>query len=744
MVVRADYTSQECILRSVDDSRRSGDERCGGVNVYIAHKRENGRVQMLKAHLEEVGNLAAEFAAPFGGERHAERIGLLHDLGKYSKAGQRRMTDPEHTAKVDHATAGGQVAGHLLNDVIAAFTVTGHHGGLMDMGSKADMEGATLMARMRKKLTGDFDPSAWKSEITLCTGRYVPEWLDLKNAYQVHFYTRMLFSCLVDADFLDTESFMQDAPPVRGGGDPMEELLGRLKDYIEPWMKDTDVEINKKRSVVLRSCLERAEVERGMYTLTVPTGGGKTVSSLAFALSHAVRFGLRRVIYVIPYTSIIEQNAAVFARILGEDNVLEHHSNVDFSEDEYDFTDQLGVRKRLAAENWDAPIVVTTAVQFFESLYAAKTSRCRKLHNLSDSVIIFDEAQMIPLSYLRPCVAAITELVRHYGVSAVLCTATQPALDNMIREFAPEMKIREICPEQREMVEFFRRVSFVWEGETPDEVLADQLGGVDQGLCIVNTRKRAQQLFELLPEEGRFHLSTMMTPEHRSRILCKIKKRLENHQICRVISTSLIEAGVDIDFPEVWREEAGLDSILQAAGRCNREGKRRREESRVHVFKAEGKTLRMIAQNVSAMQMAVDGTDEPDSPEIIRAYFATLHRLRNEQLDAAAILEKCGRLAFRSIAEAFQLIEGDTEAIYIPTEENAEMIELLRKGFASRGLLRKLGRYAVNVYRDHLKQLQSFGKIEDCGGFYILTDQSMYGETCGMSMEMDAGAALWI
>jgi len=712
--------------------------------MYIAHKRENGLVQRLKDHLEEVGNLAAEFATPFGAEKHAERIGLLHDLGKYSIAGQRRMIDPEHTAKVDHATAGGQVAGQMLNDLIAAFAVTGHHGGLMDMGSRADVEGATLMARMRKNLTGDLDPSAWKSEIAVCTGRYVPEWLDLKNAYQVHFYTRMLFSCLVDADFLDTERFMKDVPPERGGGDSMEELLGRLKDYVEPWLKDTNVGINQRRSLILRNCLEQAEVERGMYTLTVPTGGGKTVSSLAFALSHAVRFGLRRVIYVIPYTSIIEQNAAVFARILGEDNVLEHHSNVDYSEDEYDSTNQLEVRKRLATENWDAPVIVTTAVQFFESLYAAKTSRCRKLHNLSDSVIVFDEAQMIPLSYLRPCVAAITELVRHYGVSAVLCTATQPALDNLIHEFAPEIKIREICPEQSEMMEFFRRVTFLWEGETPAMVLADRLGEVDQVLCIVNTRKRAQQLFELLPEEGRFHLSTMMAPEHRSRMLCKIKQRLAAQQVCRVVSTSLIEAGVDVDFPEVWREEAGLDSILQAAGRCNREGKRRKDESRVHVFKAEGKTLRMIAQNVSAMQMVVEGTDEPDAPEIIRAYFEMLHRLRNEQLDAAAILEKSGKLAFGSIAEAFRLIGEDTEAVYIPTEENAEMIELLRKGIVSRWLLRKLGRYAINVYRDHLKQLEIFGKIEDCGGFYILADQSMYGEQCGLSVEMDAGAALWI
>jgi len=712
--------------------------------MYIAHKREDGQMQSLKSHLEAVGNMAAMFAGPFGGEQHARRTGLLHDLGKYSPAGQRRMMDPEHTAKVDHATAGGQIASQQLNDLIAAFAAAGHHAGLPDMGSRADAEGSTLMTRMKKKLIGDFDPLAWKSEIKLQPGKCLPDWLDMKDAYQVHFYTRMLFSCLVDADFLDTESFMQDTPPERGSGDSMTVLLERLKEYVKPWLKDTDVEINSKRSEILRGCLDGAESQRGMYTLTVPTGGGKTVSSLAFALSHAARHGLSRVIYVIPYTSIIEQNAAVFARILGEENVLEHHSNVDFYGDEYDSEDRYIGRKRLAAENWDAPVIVTTAVQFFESLYAAKASRCRKLHNLADSVIIFDEAQMIPVSYLRPCVAAITELVRHYGVSAVLCTATQPALEKMIHEYAPEMKICELCPKQNEMMGFFRRVNFLWEGEMADWVLAEQLSRSEQALCIVNTRKRAQQLFDLLPEEGRFHLSTLMTPEHRSRILSEVKHRLEKGQQCRVVSTSLIEAGVDIDFPEVWREEAGLDSILQAAGRCNREGKRPREESRVHVFKAEGRTLRMIAQNVSAMQMAVEGCNEPDSSEAIRAYFEMLHKLRNEQLDAAAILEKCGKLAFRSIDEAFQLIEGDTAAIYIPTEENTEMLDLLRKGIVSRGLLRKLGRSAINVYRNHLDELRNAGKVEDCGGFYILVEQSMYGEACGLSMEADVGAALWI
>ena len=715
-----------------------------GGNMYIAHKRADGAVQLLRDHLQGVGKLAADFALPFGGENHVRRIAQLHDLGKYSPAGQRRMMDPEHVCKVDHSTAGAKEASSQFRDIVAALAIAGHHGGLPDLGNAGDANAATLMGRLCKDLSGDMDYSAWKSEIIPDKLSQLPSWLDMRNPWQLQFYTRMAFSCLVDADFLDTERFMHEEATERSCGAVSKELLERLRAYVAPWLKHANSPISERRNAILSHCLTGNEMPRGMYMLTVPTGGGKTVSSMAFALSHAVRHGLKRIIYVIPYTSIIEQNAAVFADILGAENVLEHHSGVDYPLDMHDGEDEGQRKKQLATENWDAPVVVTTAVQFFESLFANRTGRCRKLHNLADSVIIFDEAQMIPPAYLRPCVAAIAELVQNYGVSAVLCTATQPSLEKLIHEFAPGMRIQELCPDLEGMQKFFSRVCFVHDGKLSDAQLAENLAQGTQSLCIVNTRKRAREIYALLPEDGRYHLSTLMTALHRSRVLNEIRFRLEKGLACRVVSTSLIEAGVDVDFPEVWREEAGLDSVLQAAGRCNREGKRPREACRVHVFRPDGKQPMMMAQNIAAMEFAVKDMDTIASYDTIRRYFDFLHKLRAEYLDEAGILEKCKRFQFRTAADAFHLIGDDTVAVYIPDNENEELLNKLRRGEISRALLRRLGRSAVNVYRNQLRDLQEAGKLENCDGFYILTDPSAYDADSGLILGMEAGAALWI
>lgn len=712
--------------------------------MYIGHKRDDGAYQSLKTHLEGVSIRAAEFARSFDGTTHAERIGMMHDIGKYSPAGQRRMMDPERVRKVDHSTAGAQEAISKFKDYIGAFAIAGHHGGLPDFGNRADAEGSTLLGRNAINLSGELDYSPWQTELTLNGNVRMPEWLVMSKPWQVQFYTRMIFSCLVDADYLDTEQFMQDGLLERGCAKPMDVLCDRLLAYVRPWLENADTSLNNHRNEILKHCLQGNEKNRGIYTLTVPTGGGKTISSLGFALAHAVKHKLKRVIYVIPYTSIIEQNAAVFSKILGKENVLEHHSNIDFASDMFDDETDLARKKQLATENWDAPVVVTTAVQFFESLYANKTSKCRKLHNLAESVIIFDEAQMLPLPYLRPCVAAIAELVEHYGVTAVLCTATQPSLGKLIREFVPEIAFQEICPRVEQIQTFFRRVRFEWEGVMTDEQLADRLIRSNQVLCIVNTRKHAQAIYHLLPKESSFHLSTLMTPEHRSAVLQEIRERLSAGAACHVISTSLIEAGVDVDFPEVWREEAGLDSILQAAGRCNREGKRKIDESKVHIFKADGKGLQAIAQNVAAMEYAKDAGYAFDSYETIGRYFNFLHELRAEQLDTAKVIEKCMRFEFKTVAETFHLIDNDMVPIYIPNAENAGLIAQIHAGELSRGLLRRLGRSSVNVYKEHLQNLYEAGVVENCNGIWILSDITAYDKECGLSLNKDAGAALWI
>ena len=397
---------------------------------YLAHISQDGRRQTVLEHLDGTAELCAGFAAAFRAEDQGRLTGLAHDLGKYSAAFQRRLNGG---AKVDHATAGAAECGKL-NQLSAAFAVAGHHGGLPDGGGQGDhYEDNTLCGRMKKAALGKLEPyEAWRQEIQLP----VIHRKEFPNFLEEIFFTRMLYSCLVDADFLDTETFMAGKVQERGGGDPIEVLGDKLQAHVSGWFPPK-TELNRERCAMLERCMEQGERQPpGLYTLTIPTGGGKTTASLAFALCHARTHGLRRLIYVIPYTSIIEQNAQVFRDILGEKNVLEHHSGV-----LYDIDDEArpeNARLARATENWDMPVVVTTAVQFFESLFANRSSQCRKLHNLAQSVIIFDEAQMLPVPYLRPCVYAISQLVKDYGASAVLCTATQPALDGIFREFLPD------------------------------------------------------------------------------------------------------------------------------------------------------------------------------------------------------------------------------------------------------------------------------------------------------------------
>ena len=706
---------------------------------YVTHLKPDGTYQPLKEHEENVAALAGEFAAAFGAQEHGHRAGLLHDIGKYSANGQKRQRDPAHTAKVDHASAGAQLAARL-GDPFAAFAVAGHHGGLPDRGDKTNDGGGTLCARLNKRLTGGNDPSAWKTEIEIPAKARFPAWLAAeKDARRLAMYTRMLFSCLVDADYLDTETAIQGGQP-RGEGETPERLLEKLNAHVAPWLEAPANDLCAKRSAILARCLRGGEDERGLYTLTVPTGGGKTISSLAFALSHAVKHGLKRVIYVVPYTSIILQNTDVFDEVLGAENVLEHHSQVEFADDGEETPE--AYRKRLACENWDAPVVVTTAVQFFESLYAAKTSKCRKLHNIANSVVIFDEAQTIPVPFLMPCVSAIGELVQHYGVTAVLCTATQPALGRLFKQLAPTLVQREIAPDPDGLFDDFRRVSFRREGVFTPEELAGRLAEAEQVLCIVNTRKRAQQVYEGLPEEGRFHLSTLMIPTDREETLNVIRARLRTGQVCRVVSTSLVEAGVDVDFPSVWRELAGLDSILQAAGRCNREGKRSAAESVVHVFDAEGDPPRSMMQQRAATTKVMGEFEEINTRPAIRAYFNRLLWVKGDDaLDAERILNSERACTFRKTAEAFHLIDADTCTVYVPNEGNAEDIAQLRAGLYSRALIRRLGRSSVNVYQNEYKNLVFAGIVEDHqeDGFGILIQPDAYKPKCGLSTEAGDG-----
>lgn len=705
--------------------------------MYYAHIREDGCVQTIQEHLEGTAQRCGKFARQFGEENRGRFLGYAHDIGKCSEAFQKRLRGGP---KVDHATAGALECEKVGENAMAC-CVVGHHGGLPDFGNpKTDYPGMpTFAGRIKKGMAGGIPACHWNG--TLPDPGRKP---DIKDPYALSMWVRMLYSCLVDADYLDTEAFMAESKPQRGNYDSMSVLLERLKDNIRPWFPG-NTELNKKRCSILSQCLEKAPQPRGIYSLTVPTGGGKTVSSLAFALQHAVANGLDRVIYVIPYTSIIEQNAAVFREILGENNVVEHHSGVCC--DDNDETNTANHFQRLAAENWDAPVIVTTAVQFFESIYSNRSSQCRKLHNLANSVVIFDEAQMLPTCHLLPCVGAMASLVSQFRATILLCTATQPVLGDLFRRFCPERQITELCPEVAENFRNFRRVTYREGGALSDETLAGELCREKQVLCIVNTRKAAQTIYSLLPEEGRFHLSTLLYPVHRKAVLETIRQRLKAGLPCRVVSTSLIEAGVDVDFPSVYREIAGLDAIAQAAGRCNREGKRDAEASIVTYFQSEHPVPVLQKINIQAAHEALKQCGDPGNPETMNRYFTSLRSWIGENMDKSGMMKTLREqlLPFKTVSEAFHLIEEETCTVYIPLGEGESICHLLQEGRANREDFRRAGQYSVSIYRQHFQALVNAGDIlplsDDSA---ILTNLSLYDPEMGLSMKADGGKAEFV
>lgn len=714
--------------------------------TLIAHSSEDGRrFQPFCEHAEHVAALAAEFASEFGSEKQAYPLGLLHDVGKCSPAGQKRLHgDP---VRVEHAAAGAEIFGdaaklqHNPFLLLPAYCVAGHHTGLPDGGVSTDTADLpTLRGKLKRQKKRNCDYAPYRGALDDPSPEMPVPSLACSlqhRGFCYSFWTRMLFSCLVDADFLDTESFMHDAPLREGIGEPLDVLLERLEQKLRSFPAPTDV-VAEKRKEVLENCEAAAALPRGLFTLTVPTGGGKTLSSLAFALRHALKNGMRRVIYVIPYTSIIEQTASVFRGVLGDENVLEHHHSVDYDARGKEETDKYV----LATENWDAPVVVTTNVQFFESLFASRTSRCRRLHNIANSVLIFDEAQMLPADLLQPCVRAIEELVRNHRCSAVLCSATQPALRPL---FDPAVPILEICSDSPVLYDALRRVRFQSLGQTPDTELLSRLGERRQALCIVNTKLQAQTLYEGLSGEGNYHLSTLMTPVLRKKTLARIRERLKNGLPCRVVSTSLIEAGVDVDFPCVFREEAGLDSAVQAAGRCNREGRLSPGEAVVYLFRPDAeyqkKRPSSLGQPIEVARFVAERHDDIASPEAIHEYFTRLFAIKGDALDRKQIVPKldaCMKnglsIPFAEVSALFRIIDSPAKSVLIPEDGEArDVAAALRNGVRSRELLRKAGMHSVAVFPKQFELLLGVGALELLDEeLAVLRDLSLYSAETGL------------
>jgi len=721
--------------------------------VYYAHSKPDvaaSEWQQLKDHLINTSNLAFELGRDAGISDLAQVAGRLHDIGKYSQAFQRRLEGSQQ--HVDHATAGAREIKQLFTTEphktyagFLAYCIAGHHGGLPDVGSVIDVGGeGTLLARLDPNKTRLQDYSAYKTELDLSTLTFRPRLIKPIKEHQnfsASFLTRMIFSALVDADWLETETYMNGGRKLRGDYKSIQALTHRFNLFLQRFDNPQNA-INHKRTETLKACISKAAEKQGIFTLTVPTGGGKTLASMAFALNHAVKYGLKRIIYVIPFTSIIEQNAAIFKECLGEKNILEHHSNFDWEQKQESPDDQTNSamsKLKLASENWDIPIVATTNVQFFESLFASQKSRCRKLHNIAKSVIIFDEAQMLPREYMKPCLLAVQELVQNYGASAVFCTATQP----LLKQFLPDMpEFIELAPNPQALFDFYKRVQVKNTGKLSDAELLEQMNSHPQVLCIVNTRKHAKGLFDGLAEDGRFHLSTLMCPAHRKKTLRTIRERLKNGETCRVVSTQVMEAGIDVDFPVGFRAMAGLDSVIQAAGRVNREGKM--PGSEIFVFEPETNFIKRtpiyITQTADvACSILRDFSADPLSIKAINAYFERLYNLHDDKLgfDAKEILpcfDKGEGFDFKTAAEKFKLIEDNTVAVIIPYNDMAsKSVEELRISPNPVLILRKLQTYTVNIYENEFQALNKMGVIEMVADRYaVLKDMSCYDARTGI------------
>lgn len=721
---------------------------------YIAHVRHEGNggngwaLHSLEEHLRDVGRIAGESAAQLNAADWALVAGLWHDLGKYSPAFQsmiRRESGYDENAHIEsgprnHSTAGAIYAVKKLGPPgrILAYLIAGHHAGLPDWFGDQNA-GAALTTRLAQ--TEFLDALAMAAIPSDILDPPLPAIPTIPGgAAGAHLWLRMLFSCLVDADFLDTEAFMEpEKAEDRQQDIGVTRMLNRFDAHMESFAGAPPSPVNRVRADVLRQCRDKAALPPGLFSLTVPTGGGKTLASMAFALNHARAHDKRRVIYAIPYTSIIEQTADIYGKIFG-DAVIEHHSSLD--------PDKETARSRLATENWAAPLIVTTNVQLFESLFAAKTSRARKLHNIIDSVIVLDEAQTLPPELLQPCLDVLNLLATQYGVSVVLCTATQPALTS-VASFGRQLRglrdVREIIDQPEALFDALNRVQVElpadYQAHQDWDTVAARVGADDTALAIVNTRKDCRELWERLPE-GAIHLSASMCGAHRAQRIVEIRQKLKDGEPVRVVSTQLIEAGVDVDFPVVYRALAGLDSIAQAAGRCNREG--RLESGRVVVFvppkAAPPGQLRRAEQTTVSLMAGI--TLDPLAPATFRRYFEHFYLSAPnwDQYSMEELLMSDGRqmkIQFRTAAQNFRYVDdANSQAILVWWDDSRTLIGKLKKDGPKRWLMRKLQRYSVNLNRRVVERLITTGEVREVWpGIFAQDVDTLYHKQLGVVID---------
>ena len=717
--------------------------------------------QTLREHLSWVAEGAALRGEPLGIAAAARLAGLLHDVGKYTHAFQARLAGANES--VDHSTAGAAIVRDLAaagDDArvaeLVGHAIAGHHAGLPDR-----IGNASLDERLKAFDPKMLDP-VWRDEIRPDATALMPafDWGDSNESLLFRFALlgRMIFSCLVDADYRDTESYYGEVPEALRQLPQLPAILPSLIARLDAHLASLASEgpVNRLRAKILAGVRSRADEAPGLFTLTVPTGGGKTLASLAFALEHARQNGLRRIIVAIPFTSVVDQTAAVLRDVLGERNVLEHHSAIEVAHRATD-ADSGADKLRLAMEDWSAPVVVTTHVQLFESLFAARPSRCRKLHNIAGSVIVLDEAQTLPRHLLAPTVRMIDALAANWRTSIVLCTATQPAFDAArLPERHPlglPLAGRELAPDPARLSREMKRTHLVFAGPMDDKALLAELESCKQGLVIVNSRGHALALYRAATAaglDGVVHLTTRQYAAHRRRILKDIRERLDSGKPCRVVATSLVEAGVDLDFPRVWRAEAGLDQIAQAAGRCNREGRRPLDESVVTVFEApDNPAPPEIKALVGDLQRMADKHEDLLSPAAIEDYFGEVYWRMDKGIDREGIcaMFRAGRqgtsFAYRSAADAYRMIESGMAPVIVPRDPEAEAaVANLAVAAVPSGLIaRRLQAHLVQVPPKARARLLANNHIAFAASatrgdqFAVLQTQSLYREDLGLLWE---------
>lgn len=707
---------------------------------YFAHTNDNGCRQPLKEHLEGVAGYARDFSVP-GLKSCAYLAGLTHDIGKYSREFQARLSGS--CIAVDHSTYGAQVVcdkfGNSVLGMLFAYVVAGHHSGLPDKGNKGENADETsLRARLKKSCA---DAGAWRAELSFETEKAMQEMIALNERglgrSEYEFLVRYLYSCLVDADFIDTETFVSG---------------GNIRPHINvDWLKckvrldellsgfEAKTELQKARQSLQRQAMEHIGDGSGIYSLDMPTGSGKTLCALSLALERLLRGGKKRIIFVIPYTGIVEQTARVLRGVFPDTAILEHHCNFDFNEiaeeklngwtaatAENADHDARSILKR-SAENWDAPIVVTTNVQFFESIYSNRSSKMRKLHNIAESVIVFDEIHTMPVPYFIPCMKAIGEFVKLFGSEALFLTATMPDFPRLTQKFMGEaLDVKELIHDKSEYRKF-DKCTFEFQAETAPTCFAAE----GSTLVVVNRKKTAEALYSECTAKKKFCLSTYLTPADRERKIAQIRSALAQGESITVFATSLIEAGVDLDFDRVYRELSGVDSILQAAGRCNREGKRARRDSVVTVFTLPselGGTASDERASIARGLIQEYGVERIADEACVKRYFELLYGLREYTMHGLD-KRKDWDIDFKTIASDFHLIDSMQIGVVIPCPATADALAAPELPIHTK---RKLQRNSASVTFYELKSLIECGAVTERDGVFVLADESMYSSETGL------------